>query len=343
KLVMKYCIGCGACETFCPNEAHPYGLILDRLHERYLERGLPVRARFLMPTMRGNFREFVLKRIPKAERELIERWSEEKPQGEFLYPGCNFITLAYLADSPALQRLKIAGSLDLCCGEMYYRIGMYEDVEAIGRRLKDYYSRFEIDRMVFVCPACQNMFEHIYPEHFGIEFDFEKLSLWRWILEHRDDFRFSPIGLDVAIHDSCHGRMLGEPWQRDVREVLELCGVSVRESADELNLGHCCGIGACTVRLSVADVVKEGNRALKAAKKTRASELAVYCGGCLLTLSAVELASPFHIPIHHILDYITLSLGAHPAIRHRERAAKMLWGLILNVAPKYLSRRWFRL
>jgi len=341
--IMKYCIGCGACETFCPNDAHPYSLILDRLHERYVEHGLPERARFLMPTMPNNFREYVTERIPKRERDRIGRWSRETPSGEFLYPGCNFITLAYLADSPVFERLKVAGSLELCCGEMYYRVGMYEDVERLGARLKGYYSQFEIDRMVFVCPACQNMFEHIYPEHFGIEFDFEKVSLWRWILEHAGEFDLAPLGIDVAVHDSCHGRMLGEAFQGDVREVLGLCGVNIHESAEGLNLGHCCGIGACTVRLSVVDVAREGLRAIRAARKTRAGELAAYCGGCLLTLSAIELFSPLHIPIHHVLDYVTRSLGARPPVRHRERAAKMAWGLVLNVAPRYFSSKRIRL
>nr|MDO8062074.1 hypothetical protein [Candidatus Freyrarchaeum guaymaensis] len=58
--VMRYRVGCGACDTFCPNNAHPYSLILDRLHARYEGEGLPARARFLMPTLPGNFHEFLV-------------------------------------------------------------------------------------------------------------------------------------------------------------------------------------------------------------------------------------------------------------------------------------------
>lgn len=345
KTVMKHCTGCGACEVFCPNDAHPYFLILNRLKERYEKEGLPLRGKFLMPTLPNNFREFVVKRIGKKERALIERWKNEKPQGEFLYPGCNFITLAYLANSPVFERLKIAGSLDLCCGEMYFRVGMFDTTEKIGKKLKDYYAQFDISRMVFVCAACQNMFENIFPKHFGIDFNFEKISLARWIIEHKDEFRFLPFKTKVAIHDSCHGRMLGESYQKDVRKIFELCGVEVQETASTFSQGYCCGMGACTIRLSLLDIIKTAHKAILAGKRTKARELATYCGGCLLTLTAVELLSPIYMPIHHMLDYVTVSVGGKPlpyAI-HRERAAKMIWGLLLNVLPKYLTKEKFKL
>jgi len=343
--VMRYCSGCGACDVFCPNDAHPYFLILDRLNKRYEKEGFPLRGKFLMPTLPNNFREFVLKRIGSSERALIDKWKKEKPEGEFLYPGCNFITLAYLANSPIFERLKIAGSLDLCCGEMYFRAGMFDDAEKIGKKLKEYYSKNNVKRMVFVCAACQNMFENVYPKQFGIDFDFEKISLWRWIIEHSGEYNFLPLGVDVAVHDSCHGRILGKDFQDDVRKVFNLCGVNVRETASAINLGYCCGMGACAVRLSLFDLLRTGHKAIMSGKKAKAHELATYCGGCLLTLSSVELLSPVYIPIHHLLDYVAVSTGGKPlpyAI-HRERAAKMIWGMTLNVLPKYLTKKRFKL
>nr|MDO8062075.1 hypothetical protein [Candidatus Freyrarchaeum guaymaensis] len=33
----------------------------------------------------------------ERERLLVEEWRRQPPSGEFLYPECNFITLAYPA------------------------------------------------------------------------------------------------------------------------------------------------------------------------------------------------------------------------------------------------------
>ena len=244
--------------------------------------------------------------------------------------------------SLVFEGLKVSGSLEVCCGEMYYRLGMYEEVRRIGEKLRNYYSRFDVERIVFICPACLNMFENVYPEGFGIYFNFEKVSLWRWLLEHKNEFDFKPLGVSVAMHDSCHGRMLGESFQREVREVLRLCGVQVEEGVEALNLGYCCGIGAATVRLSLLDIVKTGVKALRAARKARASELATYCGGCLLTLSAIKLLTPIRLPVHHALEYVIASMGGNVPSKHSRQAAKMVYGLLLNVTPKYLSRKRFK-
>ena len=98
--VHRKCISCYACNAFCPHDCHPYELILKTWYRRYLDRGLPVRASYLMPASSPNFRTDIVKNMTSREKELLRKWRETPPQGEVvLYPGCSVLTLPHLVDA----------------------------------------------------------------------------------------------------------------------------------------------------------------------------------------------------------------------------------------------------
>ncbi len=134
--VLRACTSCLACTLSCPEDCRPPNLILDRWHEAYQREGLPARAAYFLPHARPNFRTDIVAHLPADEREAAARWRQAAgvPAREFLYTGCNLITTPYLTFSRLFEGVEIRGGLDYCCGEMLFRMGLYEAVEQVGNR-----------------------------------------------------------------------------------------------------------------------------------------------------------------------------------------------------------------
>jgi len=341
----RACVSCFACNAFCPNSADPYGRILRGFERAYNERGLPTAARYLLPTSTKSFRTDVLRALPADERRMVADWANAEPAGEVLYPGCNLITCAYLARSAALDGLTISGSLELCCGEMYFRMGLLEQAREMAERLTEYYGNKRIERMIFVCPACYNMFANELPQRFGARFDFEKIYLTDYLLERikSGELRVQkPLEMSVTIHDSCHARVLGPQFMERVRELLAALGAQVREAGHSREDGYCCGIAAAAPRQSVLDLLRVAATAHAEYRGSGAQGALAYCSGCFLTLG---MLGPLlrGLPLLHLLELTSTALGRPIQNRLGPRGRTMLRNVALNALPKLLSSERFKL
>ncbi len=337
------CVSCAACNVFCPHGAEPYDRILARWHARYLRHGLPARARYLMPTEQKSFRTDVLAKLPADERTLVERWAHTRPAGDVLYPGCNFITCAYLAKSGLFRDLTIAGGLDQCCGEMYYRLGMPEIAERMAHAAAEYYGGGDVERMIFVCPACFNMFAHEMKRLFNVSFAFEKVFIVDYLLDLMRRGRLEikrPLNRTVVMHDSCHGRLLGPDFMDRVRELLHHLGARTVEARYAREEGFCCGIAAAAPRQSPLDPLHVARWAHREYRRSGAQAVATYCTGCYLTLGMLR---PFALglPVTHLLELVAEAVGHPVPDRFGSRTRSMLLGIVTNAVPQLVSRKRF--
>ena len=340
------CISCYACNAFCPNGADPYGRILERFAAGYRENGLPERARYMMPTSPKSFRSDIVDRLPPDERLIVESWEKAVPEGQVLYPGCNLITTPYLTQSGLFDEITVAGSLELCCGEMYFRMGLADKARSMARGLADYYSGRSIERMIFVCPACYNMFAHEMPRRFGVEFDFPMVFITDYLAERLQKGTLSfpdKLDMSVTIHDSCHARIMEPGFMERQRELLELMGAVVKEADYNRQDGICCGIAAGVPRQSPVDILKTGTWAHREYKRTDAEAVMAYCTGCYLTLAMLRPYAPLGIPVMHLLELVAKAMGKPVRDRIGPRTRSMLAGILRNTAPALLSRRRFRI
>ncbi len=349
--VIQCCISCYACNRFCPSGCRPYELITRRWFENYLRKGLPARARYLMPTLQPNFRSDLARGMNRQEKELLEKWRKTPPEGELiLYPGCNSLALPHLLDACFMNGIPISGSWDLCCGEMYYRMGLFDQVERRAEELTGYYRDKKIGTMLFNCPACLNMFRNVLPEQFGARFNFSTAYLGTYLLEQFESGYLKTVKkLDktVAVHDPCQGRILGEEVMSANRRLLEYCGITTVEMECSGENGLCCGAAAGANRYNPFDILFSAARALKEgkkAKKSGAGELALYCGGCQLTLCACRLVVPTRQPVRHVLEYVKEACGEDAHSPAGKRSFLMLLNILVKCFPGYLSRRrfWFK-
>lgn len=353
--VLRACTSCLACNLFCPEDCRPANLILDRWHEAYLREGLPTRAAYFLPHARPNFRTDILARLPPDERGAAARWRREEPARTFLYAGCNLMTTPYLTFSRLFEGLEIRGGLDYCCGEMLFRMGLYESLEQVARRLTHWFRRLGAERVYLVCTAGLNMLRNVLPQ-FGADLaGIEFLPYLQGVLERLQDGDLAacvPLvgravrstGWTVTVQDSCHARIV-EPGFADLpRQVLAAVGIQVQEAPHNREGQLCCGIGG---GFSHASAYNPFELLLSARATSRdhrcvpADATCVYCSGCLEMLSVARFADPNRRPVVHLLELVQWAIGETP----RRRQGKLAWQFVLGTVrrqfPRLLSRKRF--
>jgi len=344
--VLRRCVSCYACDTFCPEEADPYQLILEKWSRRYDQDGLPVRAAYMLPYQYPNYRTDMVAEMSPHEKELLATWKQTPAQGEVLYPGCNLLTVPSLLDLGVLDVLAVSGDWSLCCGEPFYRLGAFAVMEQIAAALTKYYAGKKISRMIFACPACLNMFRNVLPRRFGARFDFECEYLGSWLLRRLNDGRIQvrrPLERVVAVHDSCHGRILGDEIMEQTRELYAHLGLLVLNMKHHHADGICCGIAAGCNRQMAQDIVSVGRRELREGVDTGAAEMAIYCTGCYLILSIIKNLSRSKQRLVHTMELLAEAVGEQVPRTTESRARKMLRNIIRTALPKMLSTKHYKI
>ena len=343
--VTDRCMSCYACNAFCQQNAHPYERIHYNWNERYRQKGLPARASYLMPSRRPNFRQDLA--YSAAERALHERWSCTEPPGPtVLYPGCNLLSIPLLATGAIFEKLPVWGRWDLCCGEMYFRMGLLDPVKRTAETLTEFYRDKPIDEMVFVCPAGYNMFSHVLPEQFGAEFHFRTAYFTDWFMREIEKGSFEiqkQPARGVVMHDSCHARVLGDAFMDRQRTLLSSFGLTIHETEQNRTHGLCCGVAAACSRYSVVDLIRCGMRQLLALDAAPGEEAAVYCAGCYLTLGCMRLVHPFGKRLVHLLEYARQAIGEDVERRNTAKSLALIKGVSTHALPAYLDPRRFTL
>ncbi len=346
KRVLQKCTSCFACNFICPEGCNPAQKILDVWHEKSVRQGLPVRALYYTPDSPLNFRTYVLERLPRDERELVRSWGDTSPCEEVFYPGCNWITVPYLARTRLLGGMNIRGSLNLCCGETYYRTGQYDMVERAVKKLHTWHDTLRFKKMIIPCTAGLNMFTNVLPK-FGLKFDFEIQHMLPWLLKRIEagELRITnPLNMNVTIQESCYGKFFGDEYMDVPRRLLQEMGCTVIEEDLCRKQALCCGIGGGFSHQSSYhpwDITLATIRSLRLAGRTGAQALAVYCAGCLQMLTVGQFVFPNRMPIYHIMELLQIATGEKPERKHRQRGLKMFTGVVLNQFPKTLSKKRF--
>lgn len=346
--VLSRCSSCMSCNTVCPRDCNPYGLILYRWSERARAGGVPLRASLVMPLEPGNAWHRVMDGLPSDERDLLREWSDlERPEltGRALFAGCNLQIMPYLSRSRMFEGLPFFGRTDLCCGEVYYRMGVLDRVSSHAAELERALGDLGITEMVAYCQACYNMFANVLPARFGARFPFEVTyfgdELAAKVLSGELDVRDKLKGLKVTVQDPCHSKLLGREFQERPRRMLEHMGCEVVEMRHCFEMSLCCGLGHGAPRYSPLDMTRGVVQRLREARATGADYLVVYCNSCDLLFSTGTQLTPFRIPVFHLNELVAKALGEEIPRRNLSRARAMVGQLFFRGAPKLVSRKRF--
>jgi formate hydrogenlyase subunit 6/NADH:ubiquinone oxidoreductase subunit I len=125
KKLLRDCQSCFTCNLYCPHDAKPASLILQRWNEQYKKQGLKIRGKYFMTLHPNypNFRSYAADRYNEEEKQLVQKWRNLEPlKGDTLtYPGCNVILTPTLTQTSLFDELDIRGRLEYCCGETLFK------------------------------------------------------------------------------------------------------------------------------------------------------------------------------------------------------------------------------
>jgi len=354
--VLNECQSCFSCNFYCPENAHPTSLILQRWNEQYKEEGLKLRAKHYMTLhpYYPNFRSYVMERLPEKTKDLVRNWASLEPlKGDTLtYPGCNVITFAELTQASFFKELDIRGRLEYCCGETLFRTGYKDKLYQIAKRLDKWFNILKPKNLLVLCTAGTNVFKNVLPLY-GLEYKFDEIKsyiqfLWEKI--ENGEIKFTQkLNMTVSIQDSCYAKMFGDKYMDIPRKILNLAGIKVVETDSSRENMRCCGIGAgFSVDSSYHsfNIRSSAIRNFRAFKEADVDAVCVYCAGCLATFGGNKKLYFKKMKIYHIIELIQMAMGEKPVLTNKakkERGKHFFWGAIKHQLPKLYSKKTFKL
>ncbi|MFA5322498.1 MAG: (Fe-S)-binding protein [Smithella sp.] len=352
-LVLQTCVTCNICDFVCPQQANPYGLVLERHNETRKKQGLPFMAKFIFPNEPENMWTNTRVLMGDDELSLLRCWEEnlKNPREEVLLTGFYNNLLPYIAQTSLLEELKpsIVGSDSMFgMGEDAYRIGHLEEAKRLGMLAKQKFSGMGIKKMYCFMVVEASMFTDVLPKKFGIDFDFEVELLDDWILERLKTGKIkvsNKLNMEVTVHDNCCGRYMDGKLPDTTREIMECIGCQVIEMRHTRKNALCCGWAGTVPTLfgetssnplhSLLNLIQSLYLRLQEAEATGAKVMVVPCPGCCAFLSLIKVLTNSKIDIYLPLELVQMAAGETPVHKHDKRA----WDIL--AVTTNLILKWF--
>lgn len=288
--VLNKCTFCFDCNQYCPVE----GL---RPHELFLQRALEKRKKVpgvlkYLSNGRGTKNMFtdLYKTLEPDEKRIIEKWSTPPAGGQVMWVGCiGRMSCRDLDRSGVLSPLTKFGPPELCCGELPYRLCSWEMYEETVKRTLAVLETLNIDRLICYCGSCYNYFTSILPKVYGKTLPYPVISLYEWLWEQYEQGVIEvkkPRAFSAAVHESCYVSELGDAFADCLRKLYKVAGVSTVELAHHGDRNLSCGAVSVVRSMNVmSSLFKEQRRKFREVSDAGASEIALNCPGCYITLS----------------------------------------------------------
>lgn len=364
-LALSRCNTCNSCDLVCPNDADPYELILERFYQMQKRSGLPYLAKMILPNEPENFWTGLAPLLDSDETEMVKNWRERlsTPKEEILLTGFYTNLVPFLTKAKVLDGLRpdIAGSEFLWgCGGDSNKLGALDTTEQIIPILQNRFRTMKIKRAVCFMEAEATMLAEILPDRYGAKFDFEAISMDRWILEKIDsgELEFSsPLNMTVTVHDNCMSRYHNGKPQDDLRRITTETGCSLVEMEHNRENALCCGWASTIPTLhgkrsdnplrTLLNLLYNLDRRLQEATDTGAEAMITGCPACFLFLSMINEITGAPIRVIHPIQLVEMAQGRKPPDSTKKRVWDMLavttnlllnWGLHKRNRERFFTK-----
>jgi len=337
KYVLSKCNTCFSCNLYCPQNANPYQLILERWNDKYKKRGAPPLYKFICPTEVPNIWQLLNIFLSNQERKWISNWMNysPKPEDTILIIG-NYTHLFpfILGGSKLLDFFKPIDLIDQWEGGAYLYQGGYLDVvQKIAEKCKTDFDKWDVKNIAHTVDAVQYIFSEVHPKEMGVNHNRNFINFNDWMLNSLKSGELSitnKLNFSVTIHDNCYSKALSGIYWDPPRKILEMCGCEIKEMKHIKKDSLCCGFGAGAswVRNSsiIFDIISEGCKKFKEAEETGAKALISYCGGCLYLLWATRELIGSKIDLYHIIEIVRMAMGEQ--LQYPEIHINRAWDII---------------
>jgi Fe-S oxidoreductase len=348
---LKKCNTCFSCNLFCPQNANPYNLILERWNDLYRKRGAPPLYKFVCPTEQNNIWQLLNIFLSDQERRWIHKWVTYIPTPDdtvLLIGNYTHLFPFIFGGSKLLDYFKPIDRIDQWEGGAYLYQGGYLDVvQKISQSTKKEFDDWGVKKVVACLDAVEYIFKEVHPKEMGVEHSQEFTNFNYWLLENINSGKIqlkNKLDMSATVHDNCYSKTLSNRYWEVPREILKKCGCEIIEMEHNRKDSLCCGFGAGASWVKnisiIFDIITEGMKKFKEAEETGAKALISYCGGCIYLLWATKELLRSKIEIFHVIEIVRMAMGErlnYPQ-DHTNRAwdiiAIMTYSLILSLFSK---------
>ncbi len=345
KYVLSKCNTCLSCNLYCPKEANPYQLILERWNDQYKKRGAPPLHKLVCPTEKSNIWQLLNIFLSNQERKWIYKWMNyiPKPNDKILLIG-NYTHLFpfIIGGSKILDYFKPMDRIDQWEGGAYLYQGGYMDiVQKIAERCKKDFDGWGVKKVYHALDAVQYIFSEVHPKEMGVNYNQEFFNFDEYILENINSGKLNlpnRLNLKVTLHDNCFSKALGGACWDSPREILNKCGCKLVEMKHIKKDSLCCGFGAgasWVKNISIPfDMISECTKKYKEAEETGANALISYCGGCIYLLWVTRELLGSKIDLFHIIEIVRMAMGEK--LNYPKDHIKRAWDIIAIITYQLL-------
>ncbi|MHA1413308.1 MAG: (Fe-S)-binding protein [Promethearchaeota archaeon] len=345
KYVLYKCNTCFSCNLYCPNNANPYQLILERWNDLYKIRGAPSIYRFVCPTESSNIWQLLNIFLSPKERKWIMEWMLNRPKsGDNILLISNYIHLFpfIIGESKLLDYFTSIDKLDHWeAGAYLYQGGYLDVVQKIALKTKNDFDKWGIREIVAAVDSVEYMLNEIHPKEMQVLHDQKISNLNEFILNKIETGEIkltNKLNMNVTVHDNCYSKTKGDLYWNVPREILKKCGCNIIEMKHIRQDSLCCGFGAgasWVKNISIPfDIISEGIKKFEEAEATGASALVAYCGGCIYLLWATKELLRKKIDVYHIIEIVRMAMGEK--IESKKKHIERAWDIIAIISYSLL-------
>ena len=289
--ILSACVTCLACNEYCPTDARPFDLILER-QEQFGSLGIPPD---LIAAEEARYAAVTEVRVPENDGRVLS--------------ACVFSsTDAELFEGRLFEGLPMVRGRHFFCYILFDHLGAGSVTRRHAQGFVDSLATTGAQEVVLFHDDCYGMLVDRAPQ-LGIDVPFRPVHIVEYLREyleaHRQDI--TPLGLRVAYQRPCASRM--SPGKEEaVDAVLGLIGVERVQRRYDRESSLCCGLAATMFNPPVAPVVRQRN--LDDALAAGAEAMCYLCPMCRRGLT--DDARAYGLAGYQIIELVRMALGEVP-------------------------------
>ncbi len=307
RYVLDRCTSCRICNTVCPNDCNPWGLVTALRNQVYEREGVSSMLGLLAPHFPPNIFSALTARLSQRELELVKDWEKLKEGEEIFLPGILNLLYPYIYDSGLIAGLPVLCGAKYDAGVVYYVPGYIDPAREVYANTVRILNSTGAKRVIAETETYDMLMHNVSKE----KQDFETVHILQWLLEKVGSGSINvdtPVKKKLTVHDNCMSRDF--PYMMDAaRSLLASLGCELVEMENSRDRGVCCGLGGGSRSFNPVDMIAQAAARLKEAERSGAEGLAVYCPGCLWMLSMARVLCGSKLDIYHVFELLRMAGG----------------------------------
>jgi len=290
--ILSSCVTCFACNEFCPTQARPFDLILER-QEQFGSLGIAAE------TIQAQEALYATDSPVQVERT-----------GGRVLSACVFSRSdPDLFEGRLFEGLPVVRGRHFFCYILFDHLGAGSVTRRHAQTFVDSLAATGAEEVILLHDDCYSMLVDRAPQ-FGIEVPFQPVHLFQYLRDFLDEHRaeVQPLGLRAAYQRPCASRL--SPGKEEALDaVFQRLGVERVERRYDREGALCCSGAVSFLQPQMAADVRARN--LDDAQEAGAKAMCYLCPMCRRTLTPDAQARG--LGNYHVIELVRMALGELPA------------------------------